>query len=82
MINFLKWLFWVPKLVLDPARKPIAKEVLFQNTVIARERYNFIYNHMLEYMATYDNERAKSIQELLVKIKILSDNHGSKIKFQ
>jgi hypothetical protein len=57
------------------------KEVLFHNEEIAKERYNFVYNEMVQSMLNFDENKTKAYQEMLLDIRSLNQTNEDKIDF-
>ena len=69
------------KIMFEPIKRDLNKDFMFHNKVIARSWFDYLYNNLVMAMLSYDNEKAKLMQELLRDIKVMSDNHWSKIDF-
>lgn len=72
----------IPQISFSPKKKWFDKAILFRDEVIAKEYFKFIYDHMVVESLNCDEQKFRCYQQLLIDMKILSDQHWSKIKFE
>jgi len=81
MIKLLRKRLSIPKIVFEPIKRDIKKDIMFRNEVIAKAWFDFIYSHLVNELLKHDKEKSEMLQQLLIDIKTLSDNNWAKIKF-
>src|SRR3989304_6158176 len=62
-------------IIISPFKKTIDKNILFLNPVIARERFDLIFNEMNSAASAKNYIKYEALQELLSSIKILTNSH-------